>query len=615
MPVQVEGEQSFVTPAWKLSRLSDFAGGLITAVPSEQLEANQSPLMENVVVRGGELKVDTGYQGVAEDPLVADTVQAVLGVPKKFIEHVATDGTRELLCITDLAWFRFVGAPGAWELIPGLAADNTTLNGPYPGGISLMLVVDETSFSVGDTVGVVNDTGDQFFTTVALVNPGVLTLTSNPASGFGASSGNTVTRGYLGKLSGDANNQVVAVAIPGTSDIVATNGQDEPMKYNGTRVSVLGGLSTIAVTVVCKTLSLFANHLILGNMTLAGVLNPFTIYWSDTGNVELWTGGNSGFENLYDTRDHIIAMEVLGNDHIIYRSRSIVRQELVGTTAKLFNFRTMLYGVSTSRGIGAVSPNSVYNVGRFHLFLSRDGIYKYQGGFGADPITGAVFHGFFDADRGIFNKEIAHRAFVHFIEELDEFLAFLPRQDKTYPDTILRINLQDSTWSHRVLGHEMACADSSIADAEPAIKDLIGDIIEQEWTMFSKSVSNEIPVMMLGGSNLKPYKYDFISPNDDGTNIPWFYITKNFLSLGLTQRYDRFDFYMRGNDILIHYSIDNGQSWVSLGTHSPGALDQVVRKFAQFVTDSIIFRFKGDGGGFALRELGIKVRDESRWNL
>ena len=70
---------------------------------------------------------------------------------------------------------------------------------------------------------------------------------------------------------------------------------------------------------------------------------------------------------------------------------------------------------------------------------------------------------------------------------------------------------------------------------------------------------------------------------------------------------------MKGTTVLIEASFDQGASWETLGTVSPGNVFSRQRLYKQFVGRSIRFRFTGSNG-FGLDWIGFKYKRESIWD-
>ena len=114
--------------------------------------------------------------------------------------------------------------------------------------------------------------------------------------------------------------------------------------------------------------------------------------------------------------------------------------------------------------------------------------------------------------------------------------------------------------------------------------------------------------------HLHVYQYDFITEKDDGTAVAFEFTTRDFYVPNRELRYDRYDFMMKGASVLIEASFDQGLSWETLGTVSPGNVFSRQRLFKQFLGRSVRFRFTGSAG-FGLKWLGFTWKRESIWDV
>lgn len=609
MPETVS-ERDITRAEWQVTQIDSIDGGLNASKPAHLIEDNEWKQANNIVVRDGVARTDTGYGQLGVDPFTSEH-QLLLGNPRKVIEHVNVSGGRTPVCITDKTFYRFVGT--AWEATKDSVAGDT-LNVALTGGETTITLVSRTGFPTSGIAIFDNDGGDQVareYTHGAGAQD--LDFTVALPSPFIASTGNVVETAV--KLAGTNENEVVAVLVPSEPWTAFTNGVDVPKRFDGTDVIDIPGLSAITLT-AARTMSWYKNVLNLGNVVEGGTARVNRVRWPDVGDPSTWNAGTAGFEDLFNTSDPIVGMAPLGNDNIIYRGRGISKQEHLGTDTKLWNFRTMIYGfVSGASGVGAVSANSVFPAGDRHIVMHRDGIYSYQGGFSIQDISKKVFDGVFDAN-GEFDKSLGHRAFIQYVDEHDEVFCFYPVKGDEYCKRALVLNLKNGAWGKRTFSEQFTGAGLRVKSGAVLIQDLVGAIFEQEWTMLSGPITgSDTPSVALCGNDLKVYQYDYITPSEDGVSIAWEVVTREFYFPDRDLRFDRFDFMLQGNAIQVHYSFDGGQSWVILGTFGPAPSLTRFKVYLQFLVERICFRFKGTGGGVRISTISLKHRNESRWDL
>lgn len=143
---------------------------------------------------------------------------------------------------------------------------------------------------------------------------------------------------------------------------------------DSTQKSVSSGqftdLATAPKALVCETV---AGFVMLGCYNNgADVLDG--LFWSGLYDYTAWTPSvatGCGNLRLLDTPGRINAVRRLGNNAIVYKDNSMY----IGT----FNAGILWAFQLISGDIGAVSQESVVNIGTAHLFVSNDNIYAYSG--------------------------------------------------------------------------------------------------------------------------------------------------------------------------------------------------------------------------------------------
>ena len=164
--------------------------------------------------------------------------------------------------------------------------------------------------------------------------------------------------------------------------------------------------------------------IVLLNLLENGVERPYKLIWNDIGKPLEWVEGDSGFQELLDSRDQITAAKPFGQDLVIYRTRSMVLMSFVGIGNTIFEFNNLVYGESVgTEAVGAVSPNAVYARADAHIILDRRGIFVYQGGLTVSPISNDIFSGTFD-ESGDMDTDQTDKEFLFFLDESNELYCF-----------------------------------------------------------------------------------------------------------------------------------------------------------------------------------------------
>ena len=575
---------------FQFKTVGNFTGGLDTSVPGDMLEDNKSPDLLNVFIDKGVLKVDTGYQTFGS---------TVTGYPQLCVQLFYKNGNSDLVLITTTRCYKWSNSE--WQFVGG--DTTTTLSSNASQNDTDIDVTDDSGFSDGDNICIKLDSGSQHCTTVDGA-PAANTITLTDAMPSAATSGNAVIEPVV--LDGNLENQVNFAQWVAGDILIITNNRDNVKQFDGdtlTDVSNLpSGGSCLAVNVY-----VFNNYLMLINTTEGGTQYPQRVRWCDTGDITDWSNGNASYEDLYDKEDYCLGVLSLGPYLYIYRERSIYRCSYVGATDLLFEFELMVSGE------GVVSSQAVADVGDWHLFWGNSNLYRYDGDFSIRPMADHIYYKIFGTD-GIASPSYIGKTFGLYIEELDEIWFLFPSTGQEYPDTLLRYSIVTDAifireFDHKFLGYGFY----STTNAK-TWSDLSGSWLQQSWTWNSKRITSSSPITLLCGYDPKQvYQYDYTTNQDAGTDISWYFETKDFTTPSEKLRLDLLEFEAKGPTTKVLYSTDEGRNWTQIESKTMGTYYQKHRIWKQVVSDQFRIRFEGDSSGFAVKRLKAKIKEESFW--
>jgi hypothetical protein len=572
--------------------ISGLIGGLDTSTPPPNLEEIRSPNLLNVFADMGELRSDTGYTTFGS---------VIEGYPQLATQLFYKDGTDDLILVTTTRCY--IWTSSEWQLIPGPVM--TTLSAAAAADDLVISVVDVTGFSDNDDIIVELDNGHQHKTTInGAPDTADKTITLTDAMPSGAAIGNKV--GIPAVLNGYEDNQVNFTQWTADDKLIITNNIDNVKQFDGVQLIDVPNLPSSGNTKAANVL-VYENYLLLANTVEGGTRYPQRIRWCDTGDPTNWSTGNAGFEDLYDTEDYILSLMTLGPYGYIYRERSIYRISYVGSPDLLFTFEMMVAGE------GVVSSQAAVDIGDYHVFFGNSNIYRYDGDFSIQPIADRIYYKIFGTS-GILNPAYKTRVFGLYVEELDEIWFFLPSTECDVPDTLVRYSIVHEAmfirkFNDKFLGYGFYTATSGKTWAE-----LVGSWYEQTWTWDSRRLLANAPITLLCGyDNKQVYSYDYIASDDNRVPISWYFETKDFSSPSSLMRFDMLEFEGTGEAVNVSYSTDEGGTWTSMFNGIVGSDYSKIRIWKQIITDKIRFKFSGDVGGFSLRRIRLKLREESTW--
>lgn len=575
--------------SWQDVIISSFVGGMKTDAEPETLEQNKSPYAANLFFRRGKVLIDTGYSSY---------LGTVRGVPRLTYQFFYRSGASEELLITNDTLYK--SANNEWQYISD--GTSTTTTAIEPTGETAIAVTDETGFSGSDYIGIILDDGSQHQTTVASTSAGVINIDDAIPTGRQVDNGAAVIKAV--DLSGSLDKQISIVTVSFQDWVIFTNGVDAPKRYDGTDCIDVPNLPSSG-NFVAAAVTIYKDYVLFLNCTEGGTSYPQRIRRSDTGDPTNWSTGNAGYTDLSDSEDFLIAGVILGPYLVIYRERGIVRVDYLGTDEAIFSFESMV------SGIGTLSHDSIIDLGDSHAFLGNAGLYEYRGGYDVDPIGDDIYYEMFGVN-ATSDASKSQRNWAFYVEELDEIWFAITQLGDDSPKRVYRYNVADESYVIRDFAEELSGFGYSSVVNDITWNDLIGDWNNQGWAWNSRQLSSASPVThLLSKDNNQVYSYDYLAPDDDGSDIDYQIQTKDFIVPGYEIRLDSLRMKYIGTGVNVSYSTDQGDTWTLLEALPNTNSFQVGSIHKQLVAERIRFKFHGSGGGFGLSWLNFKYRVEN----
>ena len=596
---------------WERLVIMPLDRGYNRSAPPSMLEPGFSHKVHNMRFAAKRVETDFG---------LATYGDSVLGAARLVYRFRKKSGVSEIVLITNETAYKWNN--GEWQLIKG--PQSTTVSGQHTSPDTTILVVDDTGFADGDLVGITMDNGKQHITTVnGTPSANVITITD------GVPTGRTFENGAMfleaPSFSGSMSNPVSADTFPAGDVMIFTNGKDNVQYYDGTSiqtvtnlVSAVGGGNCYADIVRVKD-----NKVILFNMNENGTAYPQRVRWSATGDYTDWTTtDDAGFEDMYDTEDPIRAACRVGGDMAIYRSNSMYLMQYIGSASLIYSFNRVL------DSDGACSGLSVVPYGNTNIIMGKEGFYAYAGGvefatFG-DPIWELVF-----GNDGLFNTSAADAVMGYYMESIKSYIFNLPTGESDLPNTAVVYNKLSQAWSTRGFGRTILSMTNAQVVLGVSWAEATGDWEDSEWVAtqwddISLQAGDELVLAagisddptppdggIAGGEFGQVYRYSQDYTDDDGSDITGEFRTHELFLPEDKIRIDRVAMKAKGSSITLEYSEDEGETWTSYGTATPGSDYDEVSVWKQLVVERVIFRFTGTE--FGLSRITIYWRPESRY--
>lgn len=574
-------------------------GGLRSDIAPTDLQPNQTPAVENLMLLAGRLRPDTGYQRFGK---VLDDAP-FYGTPQRPFQVFNANGTSSLLLITTDTVYVLDTAFNQWQIVPW--GDFYTNTAQVDAGEVIVPVVDATGLVIGAILGLPLDDGTQLVAKITIVAGLNITIDTPVPVGRHVVISADIALGAT--LNGTLDNQPCILTFSALDWTIITNNVDPVFYFDGEKLSALGGLPS---STTCVYMIVFHDCLFLLNTTEIGVNRPQRIRMSDLGDPENWTPnvGTSiaAIYDLLDTEDFIQAAGTIGPYLIVYRDTAIMRGSYYGTPGQTIFWEYMVVGEGTS------TPGGFTYLGYDHALIGNAGIYTYQATYNPDSIGDAVYQDFLSAV-GDLNASAKSRLFCAYIGDYDELWVSYPAGDNTLPNKTLRCNLEKTAWFVRHFANKFLSCEPYLPLATTTWDTAPGTWEDNPYTWNSRIFLANVPTMLLCAADTGyVYAYDYTTPTDAGTPISWSVETKDISTGNFMNRFDSCRCFGRGT-ALCEVSIDGGETWTTYGTFLFGTRPSMKILTGQFTAPYIRFRLSGDDPTFQLQWLEVWYTEESEW--
>jgi len=166
-----------------------------------------------------------------------------------------------------------------------------------------------------------------------------------------------------------------------------TNGNVNVQKWDGSAATAVDLDATNAVK--ARYCTCYANRLILADMYLTAVRQPWTIKWSKEGDPTNWTDSTAGEIDFAETDEPITGMGRVGNNLAVFKRNGYYIGARTGVAASPFTFPTY------KSGVGNWAPYSLVEAAGTCFWLGHDNFYV-MNGQEWEPIGDAIKYEFFN---------------------------------------------------------------------------------------------------------------------------------------------------------------------------------------------------------------------------
>ena len=382
--------------------------------------------------------------------------------------------------------------------------------------------------------------------------------------------------------------------LSGARILTFTNFKDNIRKWTGGSANTadLGGSPPVA-----KFMVDYSGYLVLGHIASY----PMRVQWSDTGEPETWTGGNSGAKDLTEDGQDITGMEIFGNYIAVHKETAIYIGYLV-TVSAIFKFDRR------NTGAGTVCFATIQNLPTGEqAFLARDGIRLFNG-VSAPLIPSPIM----DELKETMNPEEIHKCWSVLAKEKDEYWVGIAIGSDTEPSTVYKYNYRTGQCYKDYRSNITASGLYTAADQKTWSEQ---DGTWQEATGSWDNIDNLklFPNIIFGDSAGVSSKRDNVN-SDISTAITAFWDSKDFepASPGQLGRWTRMQIWAKGSTIKIEYSVNRGENWNNITTLTLGSDyptdDSPQYVYFDFVSSKARYRFSNTvtGETFYLKQFIVE---------
>lgn len=384
--------------------------------------------------------------------------------------------------------------------------------------------------------------------------------------------------------------------------MVYTNGVDAIRKYTGTGNDAnLGGTPP-----KCRYLIDFKGYLVLAYVIDSGTTYFTRVQWSDSGNPEAWSGGNTGSVNLLEDSLEITGISRFGDFLAVHKESAIYLGQLV-TSSEVFRF------TRKETGAGAIAQGSIQNLpDGTQIFLARDGLRLFNG-VSSSLIQSSII----DELRDSVNPQWVKRATSVLVKDLDEYWIGIPIGSQEEPETVYKYNYRTgqvykddrpglmSLALYRRVSQDAWDDDSESWDSDTTRWDSTVDLALHKQV----ALGYDDGISILRSS----------SANDNDVAIDSIWDTKDFnasdidpnLDVGNLIRWKGLQVWAKGSSITAYYSTDSGSTWNSIGSLTLSSDypddDDDNNLYFDVLSSKIRFRFRNNTAGstWALKQYVI----------
>lgn len=390
---------------------------------------------------------------------------------------------------------------------------------------------------------------------------------------------------YTGNdLTGSATDFFDSTVVTEYDMYVFTNGIVDVIRkmLDSTNSAALGGSPPKAACLEYMT-----PYLLLGNVEISGSRYPYEVAWCDTGEPEIWTGGNSGGDLLSDEPSGIRRIKKLKNYAMVYKEKSVYRGYQVGPP-DIFDFSCLALGK------GIYAPRAIADDGNFHYYMGLQDFYR-NDAVRSDPFGGPVREYIFNR----INRASNTACHALHVEQYKEIWFFINTTGFSIANEVWKYNYELDFWYFDTVKNAL-CSTMYKQTAFSSWNQTPKTWNEQAGNWDKQSGVTDAPLPVMGFDTGFVGRMDANIYDDFGVAVDTHLDTKDYSGIttkGLERdtRFLQVDIWARGNTASLYYSTDYGTTWVFVGENELGTRIEKTTFWFDVICKHIRFRIEQKG--------------------
>lgn len=369
--------------------------------------------------------------------------------------------------------------------------------------------------------------------------------------------------------------------------VFCNNLVDNIRKYNDSgNTADLGGSPP-----KCRTMDYVTPYLLIGNLLDGGNSYPQKVQWPDTGNPEVWTGGNSGSALLSDEPSAIRKIKKLLDYAMVYKEKSVYRGRKVSTSS-IFDF-----GGPFQTGKGIASPRAIADDGANHYYMGLFDFHQNNGVRISDigePVREYIFNRL--------NRPRIDTCHAIHVEQYKEIWYFITVGSNDWPTEVWKFNYKTGNWYYDSV---VNCLCSTLYKQTT---DLTWDTDPGTWddevTFWDDQQGlTDAPFPVFGYDDGFVDRFNTNVVDDRGVAVDARIDTKDYTGIvhkgiEFDTRWMQFDVWARGyGSVKLWYSTNYGSDWTYVGAKEITPFTDKVTFWFDKVSAHIRFRIQVDNKG------------------